>query len=48
MDDRGADRGVRLEVEVDDPLVAGKPGIVDAPGGAAPVAVVAFGHHQLR
>jgi hypothetical protein len=34
------------EVEVVHALVAGEPGIVDAPAGAA-VPVVTFGHHQL-
>ena len=43
----GDDRGVGVEVELLDALVAGEPGVVDAPDGAALVPVVALGHHQL-
>jgi hypothetical protein len=45
MDHRRADRGVRLKVELLDALVTREPGVIDAPGGAALVPVVALGHN---
>jgi len=40
-------RGVGVEGELFDAFVAGEAGVVDAAGGAAAVAVVAFGHDQF-
>jgi hypothetical protein len=47
VDDRGVDVGVGVEVEFLDPLVAGEAGVMDAPGRAALIPVVALDHHEL-
>jgi len=47
VDRRGVHRGVGLEIELLDALVAGEAGVVDAASGAALVPVVTLGHHQF-
>jgi hypothetical protein len=43
---RRVHRGLGVEIALLDALVAREAGVVDAPGGAALVPVVAFGHHS--
>jgi hypothetical protein len=47
VDGGRVDVRVRVEIEVGQPLVTGKPGCFDPPDGAAPGPVVALGQQQL-
>jgi hypothetical protein len=47
MDHRRADRGVGVEVELLDALVAGEPGVVDPMGSPPLVPVIVLGHYYF-